>query len=125
MILFRPEHVQPILDGTKTQTRRLGSKRWRVGAIHQARTHMFKPETTFANLEILEVREERLTDISDADVRAEGYDDREAFIRAFCRINNLWIVWKHEMVWVIKFRLVDTVESLTVMLRRQTQCSSE
>ena len=34
MILFRPQHVGPILDGRKTQTRRLGKRRWREGAIH-------------------------------------------------------------------------------------------
>lgn len=39
MILFREEHVAPILNGEKTQARRLWAKpRVRVGSVHKAYT---------------------------------------------------------------------------------------
>ncbi len=71
MILFKPQHVEPILRGRKTQTRR-GWKRRRAvpGSIHDARTAMFGEP--FARLRIRRVWQERLGDISAADVLAEA-----------------------------------------------------
>lgn len=37
MILFKPEHVEPIRKREKTQTRRRGKCRWKVGSIRQAK----------------------------------------------------------------------------------------
>lgn len=62
MILFKPMFVGPILAGTKTQTRRTGSKRWKVGSIHQAKTS-YKKDAAFAKLRILDIRQETLGDM--------------------------------------------------------------
>jgi hypothetical protein len=103
MILFKPEHVGPILAGTKTQTRRIWKKpRAKVGAIHLAKTEMLSKEF-FAKLEILAVYQERLIDISDDDAKAEGYAGADAYLEAFCRINHLKSV-PDILVHVIKFR---------------------
>ena len=40
MILFKPEHVAPIVLRVKTHTRRRGKPRWRIDAVHQFRTNM-------------------------------------------------------------------------------------
>jgi len=109
MILFKPEHLDLILNGTKTQTRRIssnGKKRWNVGAVHLAKTKMLSKEY-FAKLEILAVYPEAIMDISEEDARAEGYPTRHAYLAAFCRINKL----TYEdlvglMVFVVKFRVV-------------------
>ncbi len=113
MILFRPEHVDPILAGTKTQTRRLGAKRWNVGAVHQARTRMMDASSTFAHLRILEVRRELLHEISAADVRAEGYPSGSPaeFVNVFNEINRtagLIESWRM-YVWVVRFELAEAV----------------
>jgi len=109
MILFKPEHVEKILDRTKWQTRRIsstGKKRWNVGTIHLAKTKMLSKEY-FARLEILAVYPEAILNISEEDARAEGHSSKDAYLMAFCRINKL--VYEDLMglmVFVIKFRVV-------------------
>ncbi len=109
MILFKPEHLDLILTGTKTQTRRIsstGKKRWNVGAVHLAKTKMLSKDF-FARLEILAVYPEAILNISEEDARAEGYPTRLDYLDAFCRINKLSLVdLMGLMVFVIKFRVV-------------------
>ena len=102
MILFKPEHVQPIIEGRKTQTRRLGKRRWNVGKERQCRTSMFGDP--FAIVRILNVRSEELGCISAADVYAEGYDSLDAYMDVWKRINGEWD--QSLVVWVIDFELV-------------------
>lgn len=105
MILFKPEHVGPILAGTKTQTRRIWTKpRAKVGAIHLAKTRMLSKEY-FARLRILDVYREFPADISDDDARAEGYPAAKEYLEAFCRINRLPAV-PDQTVFVVKFEVV-------------------
>lgn len=71
MFLFQTNHVEQIILGTKTQTRR-DHKKWRanVGSIHQVRTTLFgKPH---CYIRITRRWEQRLGDISVADAKAEG-----------------------------------------------------
>ncbi|SHJ15255.1 ASCH domain-containing protein [Desulfofundulus thermosubterraneus] len=71
LILFKPEHVEPILPSHKTQTRRLGKKRWKAGSVHQCRLN-YRAEP-FAYVKVTAVRRERLGDITEEDARKEGY----------------------------------------------------
>jgi len=104
MISFRPEHVQPVLEGRKTQTRRLGKKRWNVGAIHQCRTRLFDGEP-FARVRITSVRRQRLGDISPGDVAREGYRTRADYRRAWEAIYGS--PWEDDLeVWVVDFKLL-------------------
>jgi hypothetical protein len=104
MILFKPEHVAPILSGRKTQTRRMGNKRWNVGAVHQARTRMLDADSTFAHLCIRDVRREVLRQITETDAWAEGYETRADYLAAFRRINrNPPGEQLKFYVWVVEF----------------------
>jgi len=105
MLLFKPEHVEPILAGTKTQTRRIWKRKHaNVGAVHLAKTKMLSKEY-FAKLEILDVYQEDLLDISDEDAKAEGYLSRDEYLVAFCRINKLGLGdLDNLMAWVVRFR---------------------
>jgi hypothetical protein len=105
MILFRPEHVAPILEGRKTQTRRFGKRRWNIGAIHQCRTRMLDAESTFARVRILDVTQQCLGSMTTEDARAEGYDNVGAFIDEWESINgaNCWA--PRLTVWVVTFEV--------------------
>jgi hypothetical protein len=103
MILFKPEHIPMILAGRKTQTRRIGRRRWKVGSIHQARVSYYaKP---FANLRIMAVRQECLGDITEADAIAEGYGRVAEYQEVFRRIYGFWE--PDTPVWVIDFEVVE------------------
>jgi len=105
LILFKPEHVDMIRSGRKTQTRRIWKKpRAKVGAVHLAKTKMLSREY-FAKLRILDVYREFPSDISDDDARAEGYDDASAYLVAFCRINHLSAI-PDKTVFVVKFEVI-------------------
>jgi len=103
VILFKPEHVEPILNGTKYQTRRLGAKRWNVGAIHQCATRLFDPAAVFARVKILNVMQDHLLPISALDAKAEGYDSPEDYIKAWDAINPKAPV--NPLVWIVSFAL--------------------
>ena len=107
MILFKPEHVPMILDGTKTQTRRLGKKRWNVGAVHQARTKLFGEP--FAGLRITGVRRQVLCEITYPEALAEGYQSINEYLDAFCRINGTPRSFDvvNQEVWVVDFERVQ------------------
>ena len=110
MILFKPEHVQLILDGFKTQTRRIWKrKRCNVGSFHLAKTKMLSKEY-FARLKILRVWQERLGNISLIDARSEGYHDEEAYYFAFFKINKIYPKnydnWLDMVVWCVEFEVV-------------------
>lgn len=109
MILFKPEHVDPILEGRKTQTRRLGQKRWNVGAVHQARTRMLDADSTFARLLIMDVRREKLRKISDADANAEGYANADEYLEVWRRVNRIPRdePTGNPEVWVVEFKLEE------------------
>ena len=110
MILFRPEHVEPILAGRKTQTRRIGKRsRCKVGSIHLAKTKMLSKDS-FARLMIRAVYLEVLGAISDEDAKAEGYADKEAYFAAFFMINKIALAdqdsWLLMPVHVVRFEVV-------------------
>ena len=114
MILFKTEHVPPILAGTKTQTRRLWPKgpRAKVGSVHWFQTGM-KPSSRFARAKILRVWQEPLGDLSHAEALSEGYKSRREYLMAFYAINKIKEVEDQdralsEPVWCVEFEVVET-----------------
>lgn len=111
MILFRPEFVAPVLFGAKTQTRRLGKRSWNVGSVHACYT---RPPFArggaepFCRVRITAVRRELLFSVSAEDALAEGYQDRQAFIDDFRRVNDCHVTGPvfNPLVWVVQFETV-------------------
>jgi hypothetical protein len=108
MLLFKPRHQEPIITGTKTQTRRIWKKpHAKVGAIHLAKTKMISKEF-FAKLLITDVYTERLGDISLEDAIAEGYPDKNSYLFAFADINKQSVTdrdFLDQVLYVVKFEV--------------------
>lgn len=106
MLLFKPELVPLILSGRKTQTRRV----WRSPPVRRGRIYLAKTELLsrdwFARLEILDLRKERLGDITPDSVHAEGYDRIEDFQAIWRSCYSRWIPSK--VVDVVEFRVIES-----------------
>ena len=104
VFLFKDFHVEPILRGEKTQTRRRHKRPRRVGSVHQCRTTLFgKP---FARIRIKRVWRERVCDINDADAEAEGGYTREEYIRGLLEMHRGRLS-ETDWVWCYEFELVE------------------
>lgn len=112
-ILFAAEHEQAVLEGTKTQTRRVWAKGCRVtvGNAYWAHVGSWIIDP-FARLRVTALRRERLGAITQADAQAEGYSTPESFLGAFYRINRLRTPRAQTralsaQVWVVTFELAQ------------------
>lgn len=106
MLLFKPEHVPMILEGSKTQTRRLWPHgcRVKVGNIYQARTKMLDPKSTFALLRVKRVWQEPLEGISFDDAWAEGYASKTIYLDTFHAINKTKFGF-NPTIWAVEFEV--------------------
>lgn len=96
---FRISHMEPILNGTKTQTSRRGipDPKVRVGAkIHAA---VWEPH--FAELRITSIERKRLGDFTEEDARREGGYTLEQFKEVWKSLHGEWN--ENESVFVIQF----------------------
>jgi len=105
MLIFKKEFVRPILEGKKWQTRRLNRPKVKVGGIYQCKTGRFSPHV-FAKIKVTNIRKQRLSEITESEVKAEGMKSKEEFIELFRKIYNLSPDSDPE-VWVIEFHTVD------------------
>jgi len=99
--------MDAIVKGRKTQTRRDHKRaRAKVGAVHQCRTTLFGEP--FAHIKILRVWQERLKDISQEDVNAEGLWplSRQEFIEGFLEITK-GKVTRESVLWCYEFECVE------------------
>jgi len=107
LFLFKDYFMNAIVMGRKTQTRRNHKRpRAKVGVVHQCRTTLFgKP---FAHIKILRVWQERLGDISQEDVKAEGVWPLtpEEFIEGFMEVAK-GKVTRDSMLWCYEFEYVE------------------
>ncbi len=115
MLLFQPEHVEMILRGHKTQSRRpWKSRRAKAGSVQLATTKLYSREY-FAMLYILSVRLERLGDISLADCIAEGYMSRDLYFDEYLKIlrkkRPKAVLDLDQIVYVLNFEVVPNAEA--------------
>ena len=105
MIIFKPEHVEMINNGTKTQTRRVWKRRRaKPGAVHQVKTKIYS-KTYECKIKINAVRMERLGDITPRDAFKEGSYRLDEDKKRWIDINGEWD--PDLMVHVIDFELIS------------------
>lgn len=103
-MLFKQYLVEPILNGTKTETRRLWKRcPVKVGVTYKAKTN-FGKNSAFATIMITYIRKERLGSIDDDGVRKEGCRSLDEFKQIWVDSYGSW--QPNVQVFAIGFRLV-------------------
>jgi hypothetical protein len=109
-VIFRPDMAQAILEGRKTVTRRPRTgrtvgNRWQNDPCRyrEHRTYALQPgrgQRAIARIRILSVRPEALHELTDDEVRREGFASRGEFeqtwLSIYGRSNYLDPVWRIE-----------------------------
>lgn len=111
MILFHPEHIQPILTGLKIKTRRLGNKRWKVNSVHKAKTAMLSQDY-FAQLRVLTLHKEPLGAMTERDAWDEGGYTLEGYREVWEKINGAGSWDTSLVVWVVQFERVFNLKEI-------------
>ena len=110
-MLFKPEHVEPILSGRMTQIRKLWDKPMaKVGSIHKAKTALFSRDY-FASIIITGLRREKLGAITIEDAMREGFDDLVSYKEGWKKINGSWE--PNSVVYVVSFELKERYDLST------------
>jgi hypothetical protein len=105
MALFKRKHVELILQGRKTQTRRVHSHEWKLGRVYGVRDRLFgKP---VAHILIIRKFRQRLGDISAEDVRKEGYGSMQEFQRVWEEVHGQGSWEPNLIVMVYEFKVVS------------------
>lgn len=104
-MLFQPEHIQLILEGKKTATRRDWKKPMvKIGGIYKVKTIMLSRKY-YAKIKVIDLYMEDLCDMDDEDAKKEGYKTLGAFIDVWRKINGTWD--SNKKVYVIEFKLME------------------
>ena len=102
-ILFKKRFIEKILAGEKTQTRRLGGRRYKVGGVYAVRDGWSKPVRAY--IRITRCFTQRLGDISPEDVEKEGFKSFEEFVDAWVMIYGSWD--PEQIVTCYEFEIVE------------------
>lgn len=86
MVLFKKRLLELVLQGRKTQTRRLHKHRLRPGRVYQARDRYTGPPQAF--IKVKRRFEQRLGDMTEEEARAEGVQDLADFQELWKSING-------------------------------------
>ena len=86
MAIFKRKHLELVLQGRKTQTRRVHKGLWTVGRIYAVRDRWFTKAAGY----ILITRRfrQRLGDISQKDIKKEGYEELEEYKKVWEEIRG-------------------------------------
>lgn len=97
-MLFKPELLEKVLQGHKTQTRRTNGNNLHPGQTYGVRTNYY--EKSRGHIRILRATQQRLGDISLEEVQKEGFKNiwefREAWLKIYLRWNPDEVVTAYE-----------------------------
>jgi len=106
-MLFKKKHIEMILAGRKTQTRRLPGKsaNYSMGRVYAIRDSWFSKAQGF--ILITRKFKQRLGEISLEDIRREGYNTLEEFRKAWEEIHGHESWRPNQTVIVYEFKPVE------------------
>lgn len=107
-MLFTEEHIEAVLAGEKTETRRQWDEpQVKEGNSYRATTDLFTPrDEAPAYVVVTSLYQQRLGDITPAAADAEGGYTVSEFVAEWREINGEWN--PEETVWVVEFEGVET-----------------
>jgi hypothetical protein len=91
----RYNKITGVMSGNRTK--------WRVGGSYAVQTGRGKEQ--IARVCLTRIRSERLSRISQADARAEGFANRQEFLQTWATIHG--VDSREVRVWVLEFELED------------------
>ena len=98
MPIFKRKHLDLILQGKKTQTRRISRYRLKIGKAYAVRSKMLEPAE--ARIVITRAWRQQLRDLTSEDVHKEGFNSltefRQAWIEIYGEFNLDRIVTAYE-----------------------------
>lgn len=100
------ETAGQVLNGTKTQTRRLNRGFYREGGVYAVQPGRGK--SAIGHIRITGIWQRPLARTTDIEAHAEGFETREDFFETFARVNRLpneWPLLEALNVWVFEFEL--------------------
>ena len=106
-LIFKKEHIEKILEGVKTQTRRRHRRPLKVGRVYDVKKDWY--HSTGIKIRIIKAFRQRLEDITPDEAFKEGGYSIKEFISVWKRINGFWR--PNEEVWVYEFSVVNEPES--------------
>ncbi|KON30623.1 hypothetical protein AC482_03410 [miscellaneous Crenarchaeota group-15 archaeon DG-45] len=101
-LIFKKEHIELVLLGVKTQTRRRHKHRLKAGRIYDVKTSW--THRTGHKILITKVYTQRLRDITPEEAAKEGNYTIGEFVYVWMRINGEWN--PNEFVVVYEFKVV-------------------
>ena len=102
---FKRRMVDIVLSGEKTETRRLGEPRYKVGSIQPVQCGY--RDKAHGHIRILKVWRHQLDDTTAADAKAEGFDSVFKFIVYLIDINPKHKLKSDTLLTAYRFELVD------------------
>lgn len=108
-MLFKKQLLAKVMDGTKTQTRRIHKRTLKVGRTYGATCRRYqKPQT---HITILQAFPQRLMGVTEEQAHAEGFPNLAAFFEEWKVINGIKINGKLVLVApIIPWQTVNAYE---------------
>ena len=91
-MLFKKHLLHKVLDGSKTQTRRIHKRALKVGRTYGVTSRRYQKPA--GHITILRAFPQRLRDVTEEDAKAEGFNNLAEFLEAWIKINGYLIPWQ-------------------------------
>jgi len=104
-MLFKKPLLAKVLDGSKTQSRRIHKRALKVGHTYGITCRRYQKSQ--GHITILRTSQQRLGDITLEDAKAEGFSNIEEFREAWININGAWN--PEQTVTAYEFRLCSKI----------------
>ena len=99
-LLFKTQFLPKIREGKKTQTRRLKQPRLKIGKSYHIRKNY--QTTQPEKVKILNIFQQKLSEISEEEINKEGFKTKQEFIKAWKAIYRSYD--PEATIWVVEFQ---------------------